>query len=123
MKGGHLDKCCELCWAQGNFLANLGPPELLKYFSEASESRVIPTESKGEASPLPTLEQLCWVQRALGGSTWTRAAPFQRFPPSLPWAPVRFPWSGLAGDWPGWMLRVRVWGGWGLSAGGTRTSG
>ena len=47
MKGGHLDKSCELCWAQGNFLANLGPPELLKYFSEASESCVIPDRVQG----------------------------------------------------------------------------
>lgn len=39
---GHFDKSSELRWAQGNFLAKWGLPELLKHFSEASENHVIP---------------------------------------------------------------------------------
>lgn len=58
MKGGHFDKSYELHWAQGNFLANQGLPELLKYFSQASESHVIPDKvPRGSVSP--PVKQLC----------------------------------------------------------------
>lgn len=74
MKGGHFDKSCELRWAQGNFLANQGLPELLKYFSEASESRVIP-DRVPRRSIGPPVKQLCQAQaqRELEISTFERS--------------------------------------------------
>lgn len=61
MKGGHFDESYELHWALGNFLANQSLPELLKYFSEASESRVI-SDRVPRGSTGPPVIQLCWAQ-------------------------------------------------------------
>lgn len=77
MKGGHFDKSCELRWAQGKFLANQGLPELLKHFSEASESRVIPDRVR-RGSLGPPVKQLCWAQaqrKPWGSAHLSRAAP------------------------------------------------
>lgn len=81
MKGGHFDKSCELRWAQGKFLANQGLPELLKYFSEASESPVIPDRVRRRSLGLP-VKQLCWAQAQrehCGSAHWSRADPLPPF--------------------------------------------
>lgn len=62
MNGGHFDESYELHWALGNSLANQSLPELLKYFSEASESRVIPDRVLGVGSTGPPVKQLCRAQ-------------------------------------------------------------
>lgn len=89
MKGGHFDKSCELSWAQGNFLASLGPPELLRYFSGASESHILPDEvPRGSTAPHPTRTAVpgAGPERTMGVSSFglscTLSSPLPLSPPS-----------------------------------------
>lgn len=110
MKGGHFDKFCELHWARGNFLADQGLSELLKSFSQASESRVIP-DKVPRRSIRPPVRQLCQHRpRESLGNQHIGAELLSCFLLSLPdpWqtmGPISSPWWGRkpAGSCAGWQ--------------------
>ena len=107
-KGGHFDKSCELRWVQGNFLAHLGLPELLPQRAASS-----PPGSMGEHD---SLHWSSWAGCRVpwGVARGPKRLLFQSFRPPTA-GPLPFPWWGLPGHWPPWMLCARVPGGRGRS--------